>query len=181
VRKKIIHPIGPLELGDLSIQAADIAAEAVTVDKIGTGAVTNVKIAAREVGASSIAYGTQRQLQFTSADTIAIRDAVYIGSAGTVLRAQANASGTMPTVGVAAEAMASGAIGAVAAAGLVSGYNFSGYVGREVYVSPATAGLVTPIPPGASGQIVQVVGKAYNVSTLLIQVGTMLQVGGAQY
>ena len=182
MRKKIIHPIGPLELGDLSIEAADIAAEAVTVDKIGTGAVTNVKIGAREIGGSSIAYGATTQLQLTAADSIAIRDTVYFNASGHIARAQANSSSYMPAIGVALETIASGAIGGVATGGLVTGYNFSGYIGKQAYVSPDTAGGITPLRSTVtSGMLVQVIGHITNCSTLLVQVGTMLQLGGASY
>ena len=144
--------------------------------------ITTFDIGAREVNADNVALGAQRQIEITSADTLAALDAVYIGTAGTVLRARANASSTMPAIGVATLATVSGAVATIATEGLVYGFNFSGYVGREIYVSPDTAGAVTPLGGTiVSGQLVQVVGKAYNVSGLLLQIGPALQRGGAQY
>lgn len=149
--EKLIHPLGDFEIQEGGIVSGDLA------------------------------YGVQVRLRLTSADTIAALDAVYVDSAGLIQRAQGNASSTMPAIGVCPNAVSSGAIGTVVVGGLVTGYNFSGSVGRAQYVSAGTAGQVNRAHGASSGQLIQVIGYAYNVSTLLVSAGEALQQSGAAY
>lgn len=150
--EKILSEIGTQKIEDLSIQSGDLA------------------------------YGTQARVNYPCGDTLTRLQAVYVTTDGYVARARADASGTMPAIGVVLDTeTTTGNLVRVAVGGLQDGFNFSGYIGRTAFVSPATAGLVTPVPGATSGQILQKVGVAVNTSTLLIQVGAMLQVSGASY
>ena len=139
-------------------------------------------IAELSIESGDLAYGTQVRVNYPCGDTLTRLQAVYVTSDGYVVRAMANSSGTMPAIGIVLDTQSTtGNLVRVAVAGLQDGFNFSGYIGKTAFVSPATAGLVTPIPGATSGQILQKMGVAINTSTLLIQIGGMLQVGGASY
>jgi len=95
------------------------------------------------------------------------------GQADVVIKGLAtNKSAVVPAAGISNQSANSGAsikLGVFGKSQGASGkYNFSGYVGQEVYVSPATPGAATITKPSASGDIIQVVGIAINASTLFV-------------
>mgnify|MGYP001611171623 CR=1 FL=1 len=134
------------------------------------------------IGKSEIELGIH-DLAIISQDTIAEGDALYVSSSGYIARARADASGTMHAIGVAVRATSSGNPGPVRTEGeLDSGnYSFSGYIGRLAYVSVATAGAITAIPPAASGNIEQVIGVIAGRTKIIVRPGRSIQRGGGLY
>lgn len=118
---------------------------------------------------------------FQTLEAIAEGDAVYLNASGYIGLARANASGTMHAIGVAVRAIQSGLPGGVRSFGKVgsSNYDFSGFIGKNAYVSPDTAGgVAADTPPAASGQIIQLLGIPVSQRILLVNVGSAAQFGG---
>ena len=153
-----------------SVGPFDIQASAIQSKHIMPGA----------INASGLQAGVGMLMPYTSVDnSIADGDAVYVNTSGKIARAQANASGTMPAIGITMGAIASGQQGNVMVQGLYSGVNMSGLqVGQSVFVSPVQAGKLIIHQPTLSGQIVQRMGYAHNASTIYIIRGDQFQVGG---
>lgn len=133
----------------------------------------------RSIGPEEIAEARRRLGVFRSQDTIADGDVVYVNASGYIARAQANASSTMHAIGVADQAIASGLQGAVVFAGhkYSSNYNFSGSIGRNAYVSAATAGAILGTKPTSSGWIVQQIAIITGYQTMQVSIGGAYQVG----
>ena len=125
-------------------------------------------------------YGLLLQT-YRTLEAITEGDAVYLNASGYLGRARANSSTTMHAIGVAHRAIASGIQGRVVTHGpfRTSGYNFSGFIGRNAYVSPDTVGAISTTPPTSSGQIVQHIGFLSDGSLLYVSIGTSFQRGGA--
>lgn len=97
---------------------------------------------------------------FTTLETITESDGVYQNASGYIGRARADASSTMHAIGLAHRGIASGQPGRVVTHGPYRSDNLdgSGYIGRNAYISPSTAGALLTTPPTGSGQIVQAIG-----------------------
>lgn len=96
-----------------------------------------------------------------SGSTITNGSVVYIsgafGGRPTVTLAQANSSVARKTLGVCTADILNGADGYATVLGLVNGLNTSGYtVGDTVYLSAATAGVMTNVKPSAPNYVVAV-------------------------
>lgn len=106
---------------------------------------------------------------------------VYVDSSGFIARAQANASSTMHGIGLAVHPIPSGFVGRVRTRGPLTSDNldFSGFIGRNAYVSAAAAGAVSTTPPTASGQIVQQIGFMRGRRTISVSIGGAFQRGGS--
>jgi hypothetical protein len=87
-----------------------------------------------------------------SGGTIAMGEVVYVsgatGTVPTVAKARANSATTMPPYGLATGAISNNSFGQVMTAGDIQGLDTSGFAaGDFVYVSAATAGLLTATAP----------------------------------
>ena len=118
---------------------------------------------------------------FSSLEAITEGDAVYVNTSSYIGRAQANASSTMQAIGVAQRGILSGQPGRVITGGRksTSNYSFSGFHGRQGYVSTGSAGGVQTTPPTSSGQVSQVLGFIADQTTLFVQPQRTWQVGGS--
>ena len=123
-------------------------------------------------------YGVQF-VSFRPLETITEGDAVYVNASGYIGRARADASGTMHAIGAAFRSIASGLLGRVITQGAFhsSNYNFSGFIGRQAFVSPTAAGGYSTTPPASSGQIVQQVGLFMDGSGLYVSIQGAFQRG----
>lgn len=117
--------------------------------------------------------------QYTNgeAGAIAIGSPVYISGNDTVMKAKANASGTLPVIGVVADgSIANGVAGGIQDTGtLVSSGGFpiadsltlAPLTANVIYyASVTTAGTMTANAPSAAGQYVQEIGIATSTTEL---------------
>jgi hypothetical protein len=98
-----------------------------------------------------------------------IGQAVYIDSAGKAVAAQANAAATLPAIGVNVTTT-TGANEActIVTHGLVTQNTWGFTAGNRLYVSAATAGLITATAPATATNIVQKIGVAISDDTILV-------------
>jgi len=123
----------------------------------------------------SIADPSPDTKSFTSGEALAIRDVVYVSAADEVSKADSDALGTMPAIGIATEAVGSGLPVVVQMDGVVPG--FTGLTpGANQYVS-GTAGLLTETPPSGTGKVVHRVGYALSATELKIEFGPPMERG----
>lgn len=107
-------------------------------------------------------------------------DTVYMNASGYIGLARANASGTMHAIGVTVRAASSGLVGPIRSYGRLvsSSFDFSGFIGKNAYVSPDTAGGITLLPPSNSGEIIQLVGMPVSQRELMVNIGAAAQRDG---
>lgn len=113
-----------------------------------------------------------------SSAAITIGMPVYILSADNVKRAEANAGGTVPAIGLAYNAsVATGTSGEFATSGLLASADWTAVTGSTTltagsiyYLSATTAGQLTTTAPSTVGQYVQVIGIAIDTTTMLINI-----------
>lgn len=146
---------------------------------VRTGQILSGQIDLRELASMGMAVGT-------AFDTITEGDALYASrtTPNYYARALATGTGTMPVIGVAMATAASGAgVRVMTAPGRkqYSGYNFSGFLGQEVYISPATRGALEVNTTTVSGNYVQVVGYVDTFDTVYFRPTMVLQRGGPLY
>lgn len=115
--------------------------------------------------ATNLVYGRDNAFiaKNTSGSTISKGQVVYVtGSTGNVPNvslAQANASGTIPTIAIAADSIANNAFGQIMYAGILSGIDTSAFSsGDKLFVSPTVAGGLTNVRPSGTTNFVQRVG-----------------------
>jgi len=102
----------------------------------------------------------------------------YVSAAGTVKKAQANASGTRLVLGLVADAsIAAAATGNVATQGPLTVADWTAVTGAATltagslyFLDPATAGKLTAVAPTATGQFVVSVGVALDTTTMLVDI-----------
>jgi hypothetical protein len=173
----------PIILGG-SVAAADVS----IVDAGGYYTGTDVEDALQEVGAALGGFtaaqypvdgspptdDTWQGRAITGVNagaTIAQWEAVYLGSGGEWLLADANGSGTFPCRGLAAEAGTDNNPMSVVTEGVIrnDAWNWT-TIGGAIYLSN-TAGGLTQTPPSASGEIVQPVGFALSADSIYLNIG----------
>lgn len=139
------------------------------------------RLPSRRIGPFDVAENLNDQVA-TTLSALTDGDAVYLNSNG-IGPAQANASSTMHAIGVAIGSANSGDPASWRPNGVYtsSQYNFSGDIGKNLYVSTGTAGGLVTEPPGSSGQIVQLMGFVLSQTSIMIQPGTPVQVGAGLY
>lgn len=103
--------------------------------------------------------------------TIAQWEAVYLGSGGTWLLADANGSGTYPCRGLATAAYVDTNAAVVIDNGTVRNDAWNWTIGGDIYLS-ATAGGLTQTAPSTSGDKIQKIGYALSADTIRINIGT---------
>jgi len=96
---------------------------------------------------------------FTAGATLAVGDVVYMGTGGKVLLADANATTSMPALGICTSASTDTNPVDVMVQGIMKLTGWSFTVGADIFIS-GTAGDVTSTAPSASGDTVQKVGVA---------------------
>jgi hypothetical protein len=104
--------------------------------------------------------------------SVAVRDVVYQTGADSVDKARADATTTMPAVGVVLS-KPTGTTCIIARSGKVTGYSLT--ADTYYYVSPSTAGGITSTPPNAAGNVVQQVGYAKTTTDLVVELGRPLK------
>jgi hypothetical protein len=86
---------------------------------------------------------------------------LYLKTTGDFGKAKADAAGTMKACAMAAEAIAGAATGTVLKRGAkIRNDAWNWTIGADLYVSNATAGLITSTPPATESHLLQVVAKA---------------------
>ena len=130
------------------------------------GTLSGTPIVIDSLGASALDDDTYTGivLNFIANGTIAIGNAVYVHTAdGRVAKARANASGTMPCIGVAVSGASDGGAVKILTHGIYNdsdGFGSDLTEGAIMYVDDDTAGLVTETIPDADDEFVQRVGIA---------------------
>jgi len=138
----------------------------ITHDGTTGGTFSGTPLVIDSLGASALANDTYTGivLGFISNGTIAIGNAVYIHTAdGRVAKAQGDAVGTMPCIGVAVTGASDGGAIKILTHGIYNdsdGFGGDLTEGAIMYVDDDTAGLVTATIPDADGEFVQRVGIA---------------------
>jgi hypothetical protein len=97
---------------------------------------------------------------------------------GTVDKARANASGTSKVTGLVVDAtVAAGAPATIQYGGVLTIADWTVPAGSATltpgatyFLSPTTAGLITPTPPNTTGQFVTVIGTAISTTALKIEI-----------
>lgn len=168
--QKIAHEIDTFDIENLGIRGADLADAIIVSGKIGSGAVLSGNVVTRSVRFTDIEEAT-----FYALGGLSDGHVVYADTAGWIGCAVVNVSGQMPAVGVVDGAVASGILTNVKTLGIhrSANYNFSGYVGRQAYVS-STSGAIATWKAVTSGQY-QSVGLIVNASSLLLAIGPVQQ------
>lgn len=108
------------------------------------------------------------RIRGVAGESISAFDVCYKKSDGKYWKAKADSATTMPGIVIALEAISGEAVGLFAETGSLitnAGWNFV-TVGALVYVSEATAGLVTLTAPTGSGEQVQILGYAETATTI---------------
>jgi hypothetical protein len=177
------------DTGDLTINGSTITAPSnadLTLTVAGTGQiVVDGTLTATEV--ISDLTGT---IEFDAKATEAITkgEAVYIagidGNTPTVALACANASGTMPGFGIAADDIALNATGKITTFGSLTGLDAADFgetsitfsLGDTVYISSAEAGKLTNVAPTGESNFIQNIGKIERASPTT---NITIKVGGA--
>ena len=110
-------------------------------------------------------YGLGLSFTTSIGNAFAVGDVGYVNAAGTVSLAQADAEATTKGELVMSLAVTAGdAVGAFMSVGSVPG--LTGLTGGSTYyLSAATAGKITAIPPATTGQFVRVIGYTGNSTT----------------
>ena len=108
---------------------------------------------------------------FTAGATLAVGDVVYMGTGGKVLLADANATTSMPALGICTSASTDTNPIDVMVQGLMKLTGWSFTVGADIFIS-GTAGDVTATAPSASGDTVQKVGVAVASDTVYFNFNT---------
>ena len=173
--------------GDLSIIGSTITAPSnadLTLTVAGAGQiVVDGTLTATEV--ISDLTGT---IEFDAKATEAITkgEAVYIagisGNTPTVALARANAAGTMPAFGIAADDIALDATGKITTFGSLTGLDAADFgetsitfaLGDTIYISSAEAGKLTNVAPAGEANFIQNIGKierATPTTNITIKVG----------
>ena len=130
------------------------------------GTLSGTPMVLESLGASALDNDTHTGivLNFIAQGTIAIGNAVYVHTAdGRVAKAQADAVGTMPCIGVAVSGASDGGAVKILTHGIYNdsdGFGGDLTEGAIMYVDDDTAGLVTATIPDADGEFVQRVGIA---------------------
>jgi len=175
------------DTGDLTINGSTITAPSnadLTLTVAGTGQiVVDGTLTATEV--ISDLTGT---IEFDAKATEAITkgEAVYIagidGNTPTVALARANAAGTMPAFGIAADDIALNATGKITTFGSLTGLDAADFgetsitfsLGDTIYISSAEAGKLTNVAPAGEANFIQNIGKierATPTTNITIKVG----------
>lgn len=113
---------------------------------------------------------TEQQI-YTNADASGhvLGDVVYLFGADSVKKATANAAGTKEAIALATASISNGVAGAYQNSGTLAG--LAGLTpGSVYYLSPTTAGGMTPTPPSTVGQYVTRLGVATSATELFIRI-----------
>jgi hypothetical protein len=174
-------------IGDLTVIGSTITAPSnadLTLTVAGTGVIeVDGTLTATEI--TSDLTGT---IEFDAKATEAITkgEAVYIagidGNTPTVALARANATGTMPGFGIAADDIALNATGKITTFGSLTGLDAADFretaitfgLGDTVYISSAEAGKLTNVAPTGEANSIQNIGKierATPTTNMTIKVG----------
>lgn len=120
------------------------------------------------------------------ASSIVIGAPVYVSAASTVMKAQADASGTVDVLGLVAETtIASAASGSIQTDGVlaattaqwdaVTGGLGGLTAGAKYYLDPDTAGMLTTTAPTTVGDFVAPIGKALSTTEFEITIGSTVK------
>lgn len=120
---------------------------------------------------SNNTYEGKAVIGINAGATIAQWEAVYLGSGGTWLLADANVSGTFPCRGLAVAAYVNTNAAIVLDDGIARNDAWAWTVGADVYLS-ATAGGLTQTVPATSGDKVQKIGYALTADSIRINIGS---------
>ena len=128
-----------------------------------------------DVAPSQDHKGTGVVVKMTATDGVGLMEAVYINGSGKLDEADADAVGTMPAIGVALEANASGsdAVIKVLIQGVLRDDTFDFTPGADLFIGTSdNAGLITETAPSGSGDTVQKVGVALTADTAFLNFNT---------
>lgn len=112
----------------------------------------------------------------TYADSVTFGQVVYVGSDGNYHLAKADVSTTVPAVGMSLGTYGPSESGLILFNGIANNSGWTLTSGNRLWVSDATAGLVTATQPTASGHFIQSVGIATGTNTMYFNpVPTLIQ------
>ena len=112
------------------------------------------------------------ETEWTCPATVTLRDVVYQTGTGSVDKAQANATTTMPALGV-VRAKPTSTTCIIARSGEVPGYTLT--ADNYYYASSTTAGGITLTPPSTSGDVIQQIGYAKTATDLVVELSRPLK------
>jgi len=105
----------------------------------------------------------------TAGTALTIGQAVYVGSADSKMElAKADATATMPCIAIATGSIADNAAGEFLLHGFFRDDDWNWTIGGLIYISEATAGLLTQTRPATTGNQVQIVGIAITADIILL-------------
>ena len=148
-----------------------------TVLALATGAaLTTPQVILATPGSSLTANGTL--ITVTAGENLVFGDVVYIKSDGKYWKARADASTTVPVVGMSLGSISANASGNILQSGLVRNDSWSwSTVGGQIWLSVSTAGAITQTKPSATGNQLIYVGYAksatevnFNPSPIVIEI-----------
>lgn len=110
---------------------------------------------------------TEQVISLVAAETIAVRDAVYINASGEVAKVDSDDDAKIEFIGFAREAISAASSGEIVISGKLGG--FSGLTAGEfVYADPTTPGaVVQPEPTQANVYLIKL-GKAISATEILV-------------
>jgi hypothetical protein len=165
-----------------------VITDGVITDTSGLSIVANVSLADDKVitlgEAGKIDFGDEAPddneatgivFSFLAGATLAIGDVVYMGVDGEVLKAQADAVGTSPAIGICVSAGTDGNACDVLVQGIMhdtSAFPTFSTLGVDVFVSAAAAGAITATAPTGTGHTVQKVGVALHADMIYFNFNT---------
>ena len=167
--------LGP-HVAAAGILSAHIAFGAVTAEHIASGSITENRLV------SGISIDISEMVQepsFRTAEAIQAYQVVYFSLSGAFAPARALQSGTVPGVGLALASGTSGSLTTLQTKGRVvnANWNFSGFVGRLVFVG--TSSEVVASSPPQSGAIIQRIGQVVSPVSVIFEPGLeTVQLGG---
>jgi hypothetical protein len=105
------------------------------------------------------------QYTMTVGEAITHYQVCYVKSDGDVYKAKADATITMPALLIASDSAVAGSL-LLYTNGFITNGAWGWTPGSLLYVDNTTAGAITATPPGASGNVVQIVGQALSATTI---------------
>jgi hypothetical protein len=111
---------------------------------------------------------------FTAGEALSIWNVVYINASSKLAKANGSAVATMPVIALTTATVDNNAVGVFLTYGYARNDAWTWTINGNIYVSAATAGLMTQTPPAGSGNQVQLVGIAITQDIIMFNPNSML-------
>lgn len=161
------------KIGDYVVNVSNINSGAVTSDKLQGNAVVSGKIASNAVNTTNLASGATiddarrlTSVAMMSPEIISGTRPVALNASGQLVLAMPDVAGRMPAIGLAysGDPISGGIVSLIRVGNILTDANFSGSIGKEVWVGQS--GTLTLTQPSAGAR--QVLGVATSNSGLLL-------------